>query len=238
MERCTFTYNAAKQFYASGAGLEQARGGGISSFNEGLTVKDCVFHDNSANAGGALFVWGSATIVNCLFERNDVYNMITGGITQSGHGSAIGVWTPQGERVRIDNCLIRANNVVGGESGAISAGGVEDCLVTNTILWANTAPPPASPRQKHYRGLVQLSHDCIENLFVPDANDPVPPPSEIPGCIDQDPAFADAPNGDLHLAAGSACIDAGSNAQVPGIANTDLDGRDLLHGRHGPLRVR
>ncbi|MCB9914355.1 MAG: right-handed parallel beta-helix repeat-containing protein [Planctomycetes bacterium] len=232
VEGCTFRYNEAKQFYASGAGFEQARGGGISSFTDGLTVKDCVFEHNSANAGGAIFTWGDATIVDCVFRENAVYNMISTGVTISGYGSAIGVFTgyyaSTADEVRVVNCSVVDNHVVNGESGAVAAGGVGLLRLENSVLWGNTAPPPASPRQVHYKGAVQLSHCCVENLFVPDANDPVPQPSEIPGCIDADPLFANRAGGDLRLTLGSPCVDAGATALVPGLATTDLDGNDRV----------
>ena len=43
------------------------------------------------------------------------------------------------------------------------------------------------------------------------------------GNIDANPLFADAESGDLHLQAGSPCIDAGSNNAVPIVVATDLD---------------
>lgn len=232
VERCTFRYNVAKQFYASGGGFEQARGGGISSFNDGLTVRECVFEYNSANAGGAIFVWGDATIVNCLFRENSVYNMIQSGITVSGYASAVGAFTGYyantADEVRVSGCTVVDNHVVLGESGAVSAGGAGTLKLTNSILWGNTAPPPASPRQMHYSGAVELAYCCVENLFVPDANDPVPPLSEIPGSIDGDPLFQSQAGGDLHLLPGSPCIDAGNNGLVPGLATTDLEGNDRV----------
>lgn len=228
IEDCSFTSNVAKQFYSSGSGIEQARGGAISSFNDGLTVKGCVFRYNTANAGGAIYVWGSATVVNSLFEKNRVYNMVTGGITQSGYASALGGFSFAGEEVVVAGCTVFENEVVGGESGAVVGGGALLMSVSNSILWGNEAPPPASPRQKHYKGNVDLAYTCIENLYVPHAGDEVPPPAEIPGCIDQDPLFVDELGGDLHLASGSPCIDTGSNAHVPGLANTDLDGLDRV----------
>ena len=44
--------------------------------------------------------------------------------------------------------------------------------------------------------------------------------------IDADPLFADAASGNYHLAAGSPCIDAGSNAAVPAGVTTDGAGND------------
>ncbi len=228
IERCLFRSNSAKQFYSSGSGVEQARGGAISSFSAGLLVKDCIFRNNSANAGGALFAWGQTTIVNCLFEGNNVYNMITSGITQSGYGSALGIRSNSGEVSRLVNSAILNNNVVLGESGAVSSGGTGVIEISNSILWGNSAPPPASPRKKHYRGDVVLSHNTIENLFVPDASDPVQDPADIPGCIDLDPLFVNPAGDNYRLSAGSPAIDAGLNLSVPGLANRDLDGLDRV----------
>ncbi len=228
VERCIFTGNIAKQFFSSGHGIEQARGGAISSFADGLTVKDCTFKNNQANAGGAIFVWGSSTIMNSLFTSNKVYNMISGGITVSGYASAIGAWTNPDEDTVVANCGIIDNQVVGGESGAVVCTGGSSILLSNSILWGNTAPPPASPRQVHYKGNIVLSHDVIENLFVPHVDDEVPQPESIPGCIDLDPLFVNAALGDYSLSAGSPAIDAGSNALVPGLGNTDLAGNDRV----------
>ena len=228
VERCTFTSNVAKQFNSGGFGIEQARGGGISSFNDGLTVRDCIFRSNSANAGAAIFVWGDATIVNCLFEGNNVYNMVQQSVTVSGFGSAVAVQSFAGATMDLDNCVVVDNNVVLGESGAIVGVGAGLVRISNSILWGNTAPPPASPRKKHYKGNIELSHNTIENLFLPDASDPVPNPNEVPGCIDLDPLFVSAASGDYRLSAGSPAIDAGLNSLIPGFAGTDLDGFDRV----------
>jgi len=228
IERCEFVNNTAKQFYASGAGVEQARGGAISNFNDGLVVKECVFRGNVANAGGALFTWAPALVLNCEFTGNRVYNMIQSGFTISGYGSAIGTWVHADEETRISGCTLVGNQVVGGETAAVYGGGLGTTWLVNSVLQGNTAPPPAAPWQAHFAGNVELRFDCVDGLFTPDANEPPPPPAEVPGCIDADPLFVDAPNGDLHLTVGSPCIDAGSNELVPGVGNTDLDGLDRV----------
>jgi len=51
------------------------------------------------------------------------------------------------------------------------------------------------------------------------------------GCLDDNPLFADAAGGNLRLAAGSPCIDAGHNAAIPPGLTTDLDGNPRIsHG--------
>lgn len=225
--RCTFDSNSAQQFSAGG-GIEQARGGGLSSFSDGLTVRECVFRRNKANAGGALYVWGSTTIVDSLFVENDVYNCVVGGTTVSGYGSAIGATNYWNHPMRVVGCTLVKNRVVSGEAGAVYGGGTHDIAVYDSILWGNTAPPPASTRQANYKGNVVLEHCCVEGLFAPDPNDPPPQQADVPGCIETQPQFVSYTTLDLHLAAGSPCVDTGSNALLPGTAELDLDGHQRI----------
>ncbi|MCK6447630.1 MAG: right-handed parallel beta-helix repeat-containing protein [Planctomycetes bacterium] len=225
--RCTFDSNSAQQFSAGG-GIEQARGGGLSSFSDGLVVRECVFRRNRANAGGALYVWGSATIVDSLFVENDVFNCVVGGTTVSGYGSAIGATNYWNDPMLVVGCTVVKNRVVTGEAGAVFGGGTYSIAVHDSILWGNSAPAPASTRQANYKGNVALAHSCVEGLFAPDPNDPPPQQSDVPGCIEANPQFTSYATLDLRLAAGSPCVDSGSNALLPGTAELDLDGHQRV----------
>lgn len=219
--RCTFSSNVAVTFYAVG-GYEIARGGGISNFGATLTVRDCVFHHNSANAGAGVQTWDSATIVNCLFHDNIVYSHdYSGGGGDGGYGAGICLYSFQPDVAAVVNCTV-VNNA-GGEGVGMQSLASAEFLVRNTIIWGNVANgQDVAARDAGIRGNYSAWYSCIQDLLTPVPDDDPPDPTNYPGCIIVHPQFMSAT--DFRLADASPCIDAGRNADVPAGVTTDLAG--------------
>lgn len=223
IERCVFEYNVARTFYSIG-GIEIARGGGISNFGATLTVRDCIFRYNSANAGAGLQTWDPATIVNCLFYRNDVYShdfSSAGG--DGGYGAGICIYSFQPDTATIINTTIVDNT--GGEGVGVQSLANANLVIRNSIIWGNLADgQDVSPLNAQVRGSSSIRHSCVQDLLTPIPDEDPPDPANYPGCIVIDPQFAAPGAGDYRLSASSPCIDAGRNSDVPVDVLSDLAG--------------
>lgn len=223
IERCDFVENTASAFYTLGDQI--ARGGGVSSFYDGMTVEACTFVGNWAHAGGGLYTWGDTTITNSLFFGNTVQSYNTSDFTSDGgYGAAICSTSAQiGDETRIDCCVVAGNH--GTDGGAVYAGWNHHHRIENTIVWGNTTSSPDLPPVKiNVEGNDTIRYSCVQGLLQQIPGEDPPNPADFPGSIDTDPLFADFAAGDLHLLAGSPCVDAGENASVPAGVLLDLDG--------------
>jgi len=143
-------------------GNTASNGGGISSMNSDLTIKNCVFSSNTAgNFGGGIFSWsGAPTITNCRFIGNFCDGFGGGiGCYQSpavvlncefsgNDGYYGGGITCYESDMVIKNCTMADNltrsGSTGGYGGAIyfdddGPGTANTPAVTNCILWNNSA---------------------------------------------------------------------------------------------------
>ena len=108
-----------------------------------------------------------------------------------------------------------------------------NAVITNTIIWGNTATSPEviGYWREQIGGSFDMAYSCVPHIFDPPepGEDPIDP-EDLPGVIDVDPVFVDQLySGDLHLAAGSPCVDAGDNTTVPASLVADLDGNARFH---------
>ena len=72
--------------------------------------------------------------------------------------------------------------------------------------------------------LLRVASSCVQGLFQNVVGETTPTAAQAPGCTDANPLFVDENAWDVHVTAGSPCIDTGSNAlMTPGVI-TDLDG--------------
>jgi predicted outer membrane repeat protein len=192
----------------------------------GPTVVNCVFESNTAydGRGGAMFLWYSAPrFVNCVFRANRAL----AGQYYTGMGG--GAYTVGGCPEFWD-CTF-TDNSADDRGGAIFASG-GSLTVGNGIFWLNQAV--LGPEFAVRSGSLRISYCDVTGgaaqLYVYGSGADL---QWGPGNIDADPLFADPNNGDLHLLAGSPCIDAGANALVPP-DYADLDG-DGDMGEFTPL---
>ena len=163
------------------------------AMNYGTAVA-CTFSGNSADFGGAM---NYGTAMGCQFSGNS-----------ANYGGAMDYGTAQ-------NCLFVGNS--GGAGGTMRYGVARNCTVVansghglydssayNCIVWNNTADNLASV-------------PTVYNTCSPDGVS-----HGVDGNITNAPAFVDASAGNYRLQAGSPCIDAGNNGQMP--AGADFDG--------------
>lgn len=222
---CVFERNTSE--LGSGMSIN----GGIS-----LTVERCLFHDNAASAacGGlmALFV-GTVEVTDCWFENNTGAVGMGGGAYIAGYESRVdrcqfirnwspfrggGLATGLGETT-VTNTVFSQNESVtllgGGafvgsdttfincsfsRNGGYAIANEATMTCHNCILWQN---------DESIDGGATVTYSCIQGGWPGIGN------------IDTNPMFVQAGVGDLRLAEGSPCLDAGNADYLP--AGIDLD---------------
>ena len=216
VNNCTFVHNTARV----GAGMFNDAGSAV--------ITNCTFSANNASdAGGAIYnSYCSPIIINCQFLGNSggisggaVYNRTDSttlaNCTFSGNSAQIGgglyLWF---DTSTITNCTFSGNQASSNGAG-IGAYGSE-ALVTNCILWGNSAP--VRP---------EVSNNSTPQTTVTYANVDQDGYEGTNGNIRQDPLFADPAGNDFHLQSTSPCIDAGTNS-APGLPDTDFEGDDRI----------
>ena len=209
---CTISENSVE---GSGGGVKYAGGGR-------LTISNCTITHNAAASngpglgGGGVRCSGEATIVNSTISGNTA--RLGGGIYCSGHSSIANCEITANQAydyggglmcrdsTAVANCTIAGNTAVH-EGGGVQLSG-DDLSITNSILWDNV------PSQIHGSSAVVTYCDVQDGW-----------PGE--GNTDADPLFVYPNDADYHLSAGSPCIDAGCNCNVPWDL-VDLDGDGVL----------
>jgi predicted outer membrane repeat protein len=216
---CAFNNNDGRGLYIEGNGstsqltfdpmvtgclFSDNKDGGISvAGGNPILISNCIFqHNQSSSNGGGMYSSDSSfsevpiTLVNCVFRLNEVEpNPQTDNMALGG---AIYV---DGCTLNIINCTFYMNDADHGD--AISAlRSISKIRIYNSILWDYD--------DEIYGGTVSVEHSCLRSRNVPGV-----------GNTSEDPRFVDPPF-DLHLIAGSPCIDAGDNSVVN--STGDLDG--------------
>lgn len=213
IKNCTITGNTAVNYH----------GGGIWSHSgANPTVIGCIITGNTAYrfGGGICCNESSVTIINCLIYGN----------TSFGYGGGVDcLW---GSSATITNCTITDNLAQDYSGGGIDAFDNSNVIVTNSILWGNSAPNGNEISLREDSTLT-ISYCDVEGG---EAQAYVSGGSTLTwgdGNIDHDPMFVDAASDDYHLLESSACIDVGDN-DAPDLLTTDLDGDPrIMPGRTG-----
>jgi len=233
-ERCRFDANRQSVVSAAGSGgaiynkgSQVSVEGGIFALNEsggnggalvsanspsGTLLAGCLFEDNEAATGGAIFGASSVNFVveRSIFRRNVARSDGGGMAFQGSVGSVIGclvagnVAVDDGGGLYLANSVLSlegvtlVDNMAAGPGAAVHDISGSQVSMRNTIEWDNK---PRGITAESFSGSVSFSD--IESGWVG------------PGNLSADPMFVDASAGDYSLAAGSPCIDAGDREGGP-----------------------
>jgi len=137
---CIFENN-----YSGSNGSYAGKGGAVAGFGSSLILRDCIFDNNTARYGGAVYLDGSVAdksidnlnfrgisnpyIESCIFKSNS-----TRISTSSGHGGAIYI-TYDDISLNIEKCVFYNNNSTIG--GGIQCGGDANVYITNCTFAFN-----------------------------------------------------------------------------------------------------
>ncbi len=177
-----------------GCELSSGRGGGIYNYQSSANIKDCLFKSNEVSiSGGAIYEGegSSSRLVNCILRNNKATAL----------GGAF--YTDNGTTTVVTNCTIYANSAGSRGGGIYNYYGKP--VFTNCIIWGNTAAMSGAgvSDEGNSPGTVALiRYSDVQGTAVYPGN----------GNILVDPEFVYPAGDDLHLTAGSPCIDAGTNA--------------------------
>ncbi|MCY3018454.1 MAG: tandem-95 repeat protein [Planctomycetota bacterium] len=215
-------------------------GGGMSNYyyTSSPAVMNCTFSNNTANHGGGMVnEMSSPTVTNCNFSNNTA-NTSGGGMDNLNYSSpptspAVtnclfsnntakqygGGMDNQSSSPALTNCTFNGNKA-NAKGGGVYGDASSSPNLTNCILWGDTASNGGAELYD-LSGTAQVTYSCIAGGFTGAGN------------ISTDPLFVNAGGGDLHLQAGSPCIDAGDNTAVPAGVTADLDGNRRIDNVSG-----
>lgn len=187
-----------------------ATGGAIDLHGDDVTlfVGACRFLQNFAEIhGGVAYLDGAidATVVNSLL----LYN------TAGSDGRA---WFERSaQATAIVNCTFTGVVPEASEKNAVMVLRSSVAEVANSIFWSNGGATIDDALAK----TSSIHHCCIQGGY------------HGPGNIDADPMFEPSTPSEYRLAAGSPCIDAGSDEALPPGVALDLEGKDRITDGNG-----
>ncbi len=217
MTGCTFSHNG---------------GGGLLNQSGSPTLVNCMFQDNSSSTdgGGMRSLGGAPIVTNCLFATN--FARRGGGLYNASGYPSLTNCLFSGNRALIDggglldgstrstlvNCTLTANSSIqkGGAIAGVGAGAV----VINSVIWGNSAPAG-----QQIFGPATVTYSCVQGGAAGTGNVTIDPSflrSPDPG-LDGTWGTTDDDYGDVHLQAGSPCIDAANSGSLSTNVVTDLD---------------
>jgi hypothetical protein len=178
-------------------------GGGVASTSGGdLEISRSSFVDNSATVFGGAVVLGGGSPLSVVSSTFFGNSADVGGAVEAESAGAVSLL----------HCTV-AHNMATSSGGAIS--GAAGLTIANSILWDNGASVIADSGAQS----LAVSYSDIEGGHAGDGN------------IDADPLFVDLEGGDLHLGAGSPCIDQADGSLAP---STDLEGNERVDDPAAP----
>ena len=220
-----------------------ANGGGIScQLSSPLLANNTVTANTASDDGGGIYCYDASPVISnskimantasddgggvyCHFGVPVITNSVIANNSSSSGGGVLFDYTSG----IIAGCTIVANRASSG--GGLYLYDTQSCMITNTIVAFNSSGVDALADETSFRACCVYGNTGYDYSGVTD-------PTGTDGNLSADPRFVRTPSagtdgqwatadddlGDLHLKAGSPCIDAGDNAAVPAGILTDLDG--------------
>jgi len=206
---------------------------GGAMLNQGLSrasLLGCRFLNNSsARAGGAVLNYETSNtrMSNCVVIGN---TSLLGGGMRSGNSDPTTI-----------NCTFVGNRATqpGGGGGMLNLTATDRPVIVNCILWGNTDGSGSTGQSAQIaNGTPRIDYSCVQGWTGSLGG---------VGNFGADPRFVDAAGADgvfgtedddVRLAAGSPCVDAGTDAPPGGLADTDVDGRARVLDGDGDGQVR
>ncbi|MFW6150832.1 MAG: right-handed parallel beta-helix repeat-containing protein [Chloroflexota bacterium] len=217
-------------------------GAGMLNYHSSPTVTNCVFAANFGDAGGAMANWESScpTVVNCVFAGNfagegdamanvDCCPTMTNCVFAGNSAYYGGAMLNSGASPVLRNCSFSGNRA-GWDGGALYNEWDSWPALTNCVLWGDSAGVSGDEVQG-ISSWPTFSYSDIQGSGGSGTGWDSSLGTDGGNNIDVDPMFVDQPDpnnapttdGDLHLQAGSPCIDSGNNAAAAGVS-TDFEG--------------
>ncbi|WP_300671995.1 choice-of-anchor U domain-containing protein [Desulfoluna sp.] len=204
IRNCTFVDNYAVE------------GGGMHNVSSSPVLTNCIFVGNSAleGGGGMCGLSSSSVLTNCLFSDNTVSYGYGGGMYNGLYCSP-----------KLMNCTFSGNRGLGGHDGmsgrAVTS--LSSTVLTNCIFWGDTS---GEDHIYNDNATPSVTFSCVQGgtgqaWFGT-------------GCLDINPEFVDATNGDFNLLPSSPCINTGN----PDTTTSDAGFEDLAgNPRIGDARI-
>lgn len=187
-------------------------GGGMYDNGGSTTLSNVTFSGNTANGsgGGMIIQGGSPSLTNVVFSGN---------VVESAAYSGGGIYNGAGS-LTLTNATLSGNSA-GDRGGGIYNNGETPAVLTNTIVWGNTAEEEGNEIYNNAGSTATLSYSLYGN-----GEGDIGGEGEFTAenSLTEDPLFADADGGDLHLMEGSPAIDTGDPDTDPLIFPTDANG--------------
>lgn len=167
---------------------------------DSLIINNCYFHDG----GEAVYISkygleGQHGCNYCEIKNSTLYNLTTSDYAGMIHVSSCGETTGVQNEVVIDH--VTMYNYTGSGLGGIAIRKSSNLKISNSII--------ANPSEKSGFYAFYIYGGTIDNTLYYNTNDDTDATHNA--CLNEDPKFVDAANGNLALAAGSPAIGAGTD---------------------------
>ena len=170
-------------------GNSSRNGGGVfmGAYSTLTFVGNVVKGNSATSLGGGVYIGGysGGQVVNSLITENT-----------ASFGGGVGFGSYTGGQV--------INSTIVNNSSGIGAASYSSPIVTNSVIWGNTA--------FQVNSRARVSYSLVQGGAIGDGN------------LDADPLFVNAAGGDYHLMSGSPAIDTASDASATKGATADFDG--------------